>query len=439
MALIADVRGREILDSRGYPTVEAEVELESGATGRAAVPSGASTGDHEAVELRDDDAARFGGRGVRDAVENVNGEIREDLVGVDGADQAAVDRQLVELDGTENKGRLGANAILAVSMATARAAARHRDEPLHRYLAFVEEGAEAPEPPHQLPIPLLNVLNGGAHASNNVDIQEFMVVPIRTSSFEEALRRGAEIFHSLQEILEESGRSTAVGDEGGVAPDLDSNEEALDLLMDAADRADYRPGEDLLLALDCAASELYDADSDRYRLESGGHLQERHADEMIEMYRRWAEDYPIVSIEDGLDEDDWFGWERLTAELGDELQLVGDDLYVTNVRRLRKGIDREAGNAILIKPNQIGTVTETLEAMEVGSEAGMNSVISHRSGETEDTFIADLAVATRATQIKSGSPCRSERVAKYNQLLRIEESLGERARYAGAAGWVGSE
>ena len=436
MTPIEDIRGREILDSRGFPTVEAEIRLESGATGRAAVPSGASTGEYEAVELRDGDAARFGGRGVRDAVAHVDGEIRDDLAGIDAADQAAVDRQLVELDGTENKSRLGANAILAVSMAAARAAARDRGMPLHEHLATVEESLDGGEAAHRLPVPLLNVLNGGAHASNNVDIQEFMVVPVRTSSFEEAVRRAAEVFHALREILVESGRSTAVGDEGGVAPDLDSNQEALDLLMDAVDRADYRPGEDLLLALDCAASELYDADAGRYRLESGGHLQERSADEMIEMYRRWADDYPIVSIEDGLDEDDWEGWERLTDELGDEVQLVGDDLYVTNVRRLRRGIESGAGNAILIKPNQIGTVTETLEEIRVGREAGMNAVVSHRSGETEDTFIADLAVATRASQIKSGSPCRSERVAKYNQLLRIEESLAEKARYAGAAGWV---
>lgn len=436
MTPIEDIRGREILDSRGFPTVEAEVRLEGGATGRAAVPSGASTGEYEAVELRDGDPARYGGRGVRDAVANVDGEIRDDLAGIDAADQAAVDRQLVELDGTENKSRLGANAILAVSMAAGRAAARDRGIPLHEHLATVNDSLDGGEPAHRLPVPLFNVLNGGAHASNNVDIQEFMIVPVRTASFREAVRRAAEVFHALREILEESGRSTAVGDEGGVAPDLDSNQEALDLLMDAVDRADYRPGEDLLLALDCAASELYDPDAGRYRLESGGHLQERSADEMIEMYRRWADDYPVVSIEDGLDEDDWEGWERLTDELGDEVQLVGDDLYVTNVRRLRRGIESGAGNAVLIKPNQIGTVTETLEAIRVGREAGMNAVVSHRSGETEDTFIADLAVATRASQIKSGSPCRSERVAKYNQLLRIEESLAEKARYAGAAGWA---
>lgn len=434
MTPIEDIRGREILDSRGFPTVEAEVRLESGATGRAAVPSGASTGEHEAVELRDGDAARYGGRGVRDAVANVDGEIRDDLAGVDAGDQAAVDRQLVELDGTDDRSRLGANAILAVSMAAARAAAMDRGVALHEHLA--EESAEGGEAAHRLPVPLLNVLNGGAHASNNVDIQEFMVVPVRTTSFREALRRAAEVFHALRGILAESGRSTAVGDEGGVAPDLDSNREALDLLMEAVDRAGYRPGEDLLLALDCAASELYDAEAGRYRLESGGERGERTADEMIELYRRWTDDYPIVSIEDGLDEDDWEGWARLTEELGDEVQLVGDDLFVTSVRRLRRGIELGAGNAILIKPNQIGTVTETLEAIRAGREAGMNAVVSHRSGETEDTFIADLAVATRASQIKSGSPCRSERVAKYNQLLRIEESLGPEARYAGAAGWV---
>jgi len=422
MSEIQSVRAREILDSRGNPTVEAEVVLASGTLGRAAVPSGASTGAHEAVELRDGDASRYGGKGVRKAVGHVNGEIAAAMAGLDAADQAALDNRLVELDGTPNKGRLGANAILSVSMAAARAAASERGVPLYVHLGSASS--------RTLPVPLMNIVNGGAHADNSVDIQEFMVVPVGAATFAEGLRAGAEVFHALKKRLAAAGYGTAVGDEGGVAPDLGSNAEALDAILAAIEAAGYRPGEDVALALDCAATELYDSESGRY-LFAGSGEGARSSEELVEMYADWIDRYPIVSIEDGLDEDDWEGWRRLTERLGDRVQLVGDDLFVTNVERLRRGIEDGVANSILIKLNQIGTVSETLDAIAMAAAAGYSSVISHRSGETEDTFIADLAVATEAGQIKTGSACRSERVAKYNRLLRIEEELGGSARYPG--------
>ncbi len=428
MSAIVDLSAREILDSRGNPTVEAEVALESGARGWAAVPSGASTGEHEAVELRDGDPARYGGKGVRAAVDNLEGEIRDAVRGLDASDQASLDRRLIDLDGTPSKSRLGANAMLAASMAVARAAAAEANLPLFAYLG----GGDA----HVLPVPMLNILNGGAHANNNVDIQEFMVVPVGASSFSEGLRAGVEVFHALRRRLASDGYTTAVGDEGGVAPDLDSNRQALDLIMDAIVAAGYQPGEDVALALDCAASEMYEDASDRYRLESAGEAGEHAAAALVDLYAEWLDAYPIVSIEDGLAEDDWEGWADLTRRLGDRVQLVGDDLFVTNTARLGRGIEEGVGNAILIKLNQIGTVTETLDAIRMAADAEYGVVISHRSGETEDTFIADLAVATGAGQIKTGSACRSERVAKYNQLLRIEESLGDRAAYPGRSLYV---
>ncbi len=427
MSSIRSIHAREILDSRGNPTVEAEVVLASGTSGRAAVPSGASTGAHEAVELRDGDPARYGGKGVTKAVAHVNGEIARAMSGVDATDQAALDRRLVELDGTPNKARLGANAILSVSMAAARAAAAERGVPLYVHLGSAAS--------RTLPVPQMNILNGGAHADNSVDIQEFMVVPVGAPSFAEGLRAGAEVFHTLKKRLAAAGYGTAVGDEGGVAPDLGSNAEALDEILAAIEAAGYRPGEDVALALDCAATELYDRASGRY-LFAGSGEGARSAEELVEMYADWIERYPIVSIEDGLDEDDWEGWRRLTERLGDRVQLVGDDLFVTNVERLRRGIEGGIANSILIKLNQIGTVSETLEAISTAAEAGYASVISHRSGETEDTFIADLAVATEAGQIKTGSACRSERVAKYNRLLRIEEELGGEARYPGGEAYA---
>jgi len=427
MSEIQSVRAREILDSRGNPTVEAEVVLASGTLGRAAVPSGASTGAHEAVELRDGDASRYGGKGVRKAVGHVNGEIAAAMAGLDAADQAALDNRLVELDGTPNKGRLGANAILSVSMAAARAAASERGVPLYVHLGSASS--------RTLPVPLMNIVNGGAHADNSVDIQEFMVVPVGAATFAEGLRAGAEVFHALKKRLAAAGYGTAVGDEGGVAPDLGSNAEALDAILAAIEAAGYRPGEDVALALDCAATELYDSESGRY-LFAGSGEGARSSEELVEMYADWIDRYPIVSIEDGLDEDDWEGWRRLTERLGDRVQLVGDDLFVTNVERLRRGIEDGAANSILIKLNQIGTVSETLDAIAMAAAAGYSSVISHRSGETEDTFIADLAVATEAGQIKTGSACRSERVAKYNRLLRIEEELGVGARYPGGQAYA---
>lgn len=423
MAEIQEVTAREILDSRGFPTVEAEVVLRDGSRGRAAVPSGTSTGRHESLELRDGDADRYSGRGVLEAVSAVRGEIREAVVGLDGTEQGIVDRRLIELDGTPNRARLGTNSILAVSMATARAAARHEGAPLYRYLG----GDEA----RLLPVPLMNILNGGAHATNNLDIQEFMAVPTGFGSFREALRAGAETFHALREILVDRGLSTAVGDEGGVAPDLASNEEALGVVLSAVERAGYRPGEDVGLALDCAASEFHDPEAGVYvfddgatRLDAGG---------LVDLYEGWIDRYPVVSIEDGLEEDDWDGWSELTRRLGDRVQLVGDDLFVTSVDRIRKGVEEDAATAVLVKPNQIGTLSETCEAVAVARGAGMAAVVSHRSGETEDTFIADLAVAARTGQIKTGSACRSERVAKYNRLLRIEAQLGDEARFEGDA------
>ncbi|MET0396473.1 MAG: phosphopyruvate hydratase [Longimicrobiaceae bacterium] len=424
MVTIAEIRAREILDSRGNPTVEAEVILSNGILGRAAVPSGASTGEHEAVELRDGEPGRYGGKGVLDAVENVEEEIAPALHGIDAYDQVAVDRAMIELDGTENKARLGANAILAVSLATARAAARDCRLPLYRYLG----GPLA----NILPVPMMNILNGGAHASNNVDFQEFMVMPVGAATFSEGLRCGVEIFHSLKKVLSSRGKSTAVGDEGGFAPDLASNEEAVEVILTAIEAAGYRPGDDVVLALDVAASEMHRDGAYVFHKSSG---ERRTSAEMVEFYRDWAARYPIRSIEDALDENDWDGWKLLTDGIGGQTQLVGDDLFVTSTQRLRDGIERGVGNAILIKVNQIGTLTETLEAIEMARGAGYNAVMSHRSGETEDTFIADLAVATGVGQIKTGSASRTDRVAKYNQLLRIEERLGSAARYPGRSLW----
>ncbi|ACX52708.1 enolase [Ammonifex degensii KC4] len=419
MAIISDVWAREILDSRGNPTVEVEVTLEDGTVGRAAVPAGASTGMHEAVELRDREEKRYGGKGVRKAVEHVNTVIAEELIGLSALEQEKIDRLLIALDGTENKGRLGANAILGVSLAVARAAAAFLGLPLYRYLGGVGNTL--------MPVPLMNVLNGGKHADNNLDFQEFMIVPVGANNFAEALRLGVEVYHQLRRVLKERGLTTAVGDEGGFAPELEGNEEALKLLVAAIEAAGYRPGEDVALALDPAASEFYR--EGKYVLAGEG--KELTSAEMVDYYEDLVNRYPIVSIEDGLAEEDWEGWELLTRRLGRSVQLVGDDIFVTNPQRLAKGISLGVANAILIKVNQIGTLTETLETIGLARRAGYRYVISHRSGETEDTFIADLAVATGAGQIKTGAPCRSERVAKYNQLLRIEEELEEVARYPG--------
>ncbi|MFL6228447.1 MAG: phosphopyruvate hydratase [Pyrinomonadaceae bacterium] len=422
MSLIEQVRAREILDSRGNPTVEAEVFLIGGEMGRAAVPSGASTGEHEAVELRDGDKRRYGGKGVTRAVANVNEEIAPAVEGLDALDQAEVDAALVALDGTKNKSRLGANALLAVSLATARAAATYLEIPLYRYVG----GANA----RTLPVPMMNIVNGGAHADNNVDFQEFMVVPLGAPSFAEALRAGAEIFYALKSVLHKRGLATSVGDEGGFAPNLRSNEEAVETILEAIRQAGYKAGADVMLALDPAASEFYDGKnyvfkkSDKRKLSSA---------EMVAYWKSWVEQYPIISVEDGMAENDWDGWKLLTDEVGARVQLVGDDLFVTNTEFLRKGIELGVANSILIKVNQIGTLTETLDAIELARNAGRTAVISHRSGETEDTFIADLAVATNAGQIKTGSLSRTDRVAKYNQLLRIEEDLRGAARYPGAS------
>jgi enolase len=424
LSAIVDVRGREILDSRGNPTVEAEVILETGARGRAAVPSGASTGAHEAVELRDGDRGRFGGKGVLQAVENVGTVIRDAVRGFEAREQLDLDRTLIELDGTPNKRKLGANAILAVSMAAARAAAAEKQMPLWKYLG--------PSGSNVLPVPMMNILNGGAHAPNNVDIQEFMVMPVGFDSFREALRCGVEIFHALKKVLSERGKSTAVGDEGGFAPDLASNEEAVEAVLTAVEKAGYRAGEDVELAIDAAATELFEDGEYVFRW-SGG--ERRDAKGMIEFWSDWVKKYPIRSLEDPLDENDWRGWKALTDAIGDRVQIVGDDLFVTNPTRLEQGISGGVANAILVKVNQIGTLTETLEALRLADDAGYNAVISHRSGETEDTFIADLAVATGAGQIKTGSASRTDRVAKYNQLLRIEEQLGDRAVYPGRSLW----
>jgi len=424
MIIIEDVHAREILDSRGNPTVEAEVVLSSGATGRAAVPSGASTGEHEAVELRDGDADRYLGKGVLEAASNVDEVIGPAVIGMDPFDQAGLDRAMIELDGTPSKGRLGANAILAVSLATARAAANETRMPLYRYLG----GAMA----STLPVPMMNILNGGAHAANNVDFQEFMVMPVGFERFSDGLRAGVEIFHSLKKVLSGMKKSTAVGDEGGFAPDLATNEEALDVILQAIDKAGYSVGEDIVLALDVAASELYRDNGYVFHKSSG---ERRSSREMVDFYADWANRFPIRSLEDALDENDWDGWKTLTDSVGDRVQLVGDDLFVTNPVRLREGIERGVGNAILIKVNQIGTLTETMEAIETAKRAGYGAIISHRSGETEDTFIADLAVATGVGQIKTGSASRTDRVAKYNQLLRIEEALGDAAYYPGNDLW----
>jgi enolase len=420
MSIVTSIHAREILDSRGNPTLEAEVVLESGAAGRAAVPSGASTGEHEAVELRDGDDGRYLGRGVTKAAENVNTKIAEAVVGMDATDQATIDRAMIELDGTANKSALGANATLAASLAVARAAAMDAGLPLYRYLG----GPNAT----LMPVPLMNILNGGAHAANNVDLQEFMVAPVGMDSFQEALRAGVEIFHSLKKVLSGKGKATAVGDEGGFAPDLGTNEEAIEVIVEAVERAGYRIGEDVLLALDVAASEMHRDGAYVFHKSTNDRLT---SEEMVDFWAGWVEKYPIVSIEDGLDEGDWDGWQKLTSAIGDRVQLVGDDLFVTNTDFLKKGIETGAGNAILIKVNQIGTLTETLQAIELARRNGYRYIISHRSGETEDTFIADLAVATRAGQIKTGSASRTDRVAKYNQLLRIAEDLGSVAEYPG--------
>jgi enolase len=419
MTDIIAIHAREVLDSRGNPTVEAAVTLSGGAVGMAMVPSGASTGEHEAIELRDGDPDRFLGKGVTRAIANIRETIAPELVGLDATEQAAVDATMIELDGTPNKANLGANAILAVSLATARAAADAHGLPLYRYLGGV--GALT------LPVPLMNIINGGAHADNNLDIQEFMIAPAGFDSFAESLRAGVEIFHHLKKLLGAAGKVTAVGDEGGFAPSLDSAEDALSLIGEAIDKAGYKAGEDIFLALDVAATEFYDKEAQIYR--HGG--KELSAAEMIDMYERWTEAYPLVSIEDGLDEDDWDGWKTLTDRLGDRIQLVGDDLFVTNTARLRRGIDAGVANAILVKVNQIGTLTETLDAVRMAQHAGFSAVISHRSGETSDAFIADLAVATNAGQIKTGSASRSDRVAKYNQLLRIADALEQDGRFAG--------
>jgi enolase len=422
MMTIAQLRAREILDSRGNPTVEVDCVLEGGALGRAAVPSGASTGEHEAIELRDGDAKRYRGKGVQKAIRHVGELIAPALLGMDAFDQAAVDARLLELDGTPNKGKLGANALLGVSMAVAHAAAVALEVPLYRHLGGVHA--------HVLPVPLMNVVNGGAHADNNVDLQEFMIVPVGATSFREALRWGSEVFHALQAVLKKQGLATAVGDEGGFAPNLRSNEEALKVLLTAIEAAGYKPGEQVALALDVAASELWQKDGSGYVLAGEGGKKLTSA-QMVDWYADLVARYPIVSIEDGLDENDWAGWALLTQKLGDKVQLVGDDLFVTNVTRLARGIREGIGNSILVKVNQIGTLTETLASVQMAQRAGWTAVISHRSGETEDVTISDLAVATNAGQIKTGSLCRTDRVAKYNQLLRIEEQLGAGAHYPG--------
>lgn len=420
MSNIAAIHAREVLDSRGNPTVEAEVFLADGSMGRAIVPSGASTGEHEAVELRDEDNSRFLGKGVEKAVENVNSEISEALADWDGFDQRGLDAKMIELDGTPNKGRLGANAILAVSLAAARASAESLDIPLYRYLG----GAGA----NTLPTPMMNILNGGAHADNNVDFQEFMVMPVGAPSFSEALRWGVEVFHTLKGVLKKRGYNTAVGDEGGFAPSVKSNVEAIEVVLEAISKAGYKPGEEIAIALDPAASELYQ--DGKYVFKKSDQSR-KTSDEMVKHWAKWAKDYPIVSLEDGLAENDWEGWQNLTAELGGKIQLVGDDIFVTNIEFLQEGIDKGVANSILVKVNQIGTVSETLDAIDLARRNGYTSVISHRSGETEDTFIADLAVATGAGQIKTGSASRTDRIAKYNQLLRIEEELGTTARFLG--------
>ena len=419
MSAIELVYAREVLDSRGNPTVEVEVVLESGAQGRAIVPSGASTGQFEAVELRDGDKSRYLGKGVLNAVENVNEIIAPNVEGLDAFDQPGIDALMCELDGTPNKGKLGANAILGVSLAVARAAADEIGLPLFQYIGGVNA--------KQLPVPLMNILNGGEHADNNVDVQEFMILPVGAENFAEALRMGAEVFHSLKKVLAERGLACGVGDEGGFAPNLGSNREALELIVDAIKGAGLEPGKDIMLGMDVASSEMYNSETGNYELKGEGKVLS--SEEMIDLFEAWVSEFPIITIEDGLDEEDWDGWKLLTERLGKKIQLVGDDLFVTNTERLERGIERGVANSILIKVNQIGTLTETLDAIEMAKRAGYTAVISHRSGETEDTTIADIAVAVNAGQIKTGAPSRTDRVAKYNQLLRIEEVIGENSRY----------
>ncbi|MBS4174025.1 phosphopyruvate hydratase [Bacillus sp. FJAT-49736] len=421
MSLITEVYAREVLDSRGNPTVEVEVYTQSGAFGRALVPSGASTGEYEAVELRDGDKDRYLGKGVQKAVEHVNEIIAEAIIGYDVTEQVLIDKVLIELDGTENKGKLGANAILGVSMAVARAAADFLGLELYQYLGGFNS--------KQLPTPMMNIVNGGEHADNNVDIQEFMIMPVGAPTFKEALRMGAEVFHNLKSVLKAKGLNTAVGDEGGFAPNLGSNEEALQTIIEAIEKAGYKPGEDIMLAMDAASSEFYNKEDGKYHLSGEGVV--KTSAEMVDWYEELASKYPIISIEDGLDENDWEGHKLLTERLGKKVQLVGDDLFVTNTKKLAEGIKNGVGNSILIKVNQIGTLTETFDAIEMAKRAGYTAVVSHRSGETEDTTIADIAVATNAGQIKTGAPSRTDRVAKYNQLLRIEDQLGETAQYLG--------
>lgn len=421
MSYISDIIARQILDSRGNPTVEVDVITESGVVGRAAVPSGASTGEYEAVELRDNDASRYLGKGVLQAVKNVNEIISEELIGMDVDDQLGIDRTMIGLDGTPNKARLGANAMLGVSLAAARAAAESQGVPLYRYIG----GTSA----RTLPVPMMNILNGGAHADNNVDMQEFMVMPVGAASFSDGLRMGIETFHTLKKVLKAKGYNTAVGDEGGFAPSLRSNDEAIEVILEAIEKAGYTAGKDLFIALDPASSEMYQ--DGKYVFYKSDPNKKLSSEEMVDFWANWVAQYPIISIEDGLDQNDWQGWRLLTEKIGDKCQLVGDDLFVTNASRLQEGIDQRSGNSILIKVNQIGTLTETLEAIELAHKYKYTSVISHRSGETEDNFIADLAVAVNAGQIKTGSGCRSDRLAKYNQLLRIEERLGDSAVYLG--------
>ena len=424
MMNIEDVLAREILDSRGNPTVEVEIYLEGGAAGRAAVPSGASTGAFEAVELRDGDKGRYLGKGVEKAVDNVNNVIAEEIIGMNALDQVGIDKALIELDGTPNKAKLGANAILGVSLAVAKAAAEQLGLPLYQYLGGVNAKV--------LPVPMMNILNGGKHADNTVDIQEFMVMPVGAKSFHEALRMCAETFHNLKSVLKDAGYSTSVGDEGGFAPNLKTNEEAIEVILKAVEKAGYKPGDDIRIAIDTAASELYQEDG-KYHFPGEGVI--RTAEEMVEYYEKLVDKYPIISLEDGLAEEDWDGWKLLTEKLGKKIQLVGDDLFVTNTERLAKGIESGTANSILIKVNQIGTLTETLDAIQMANRAGYTAVVSHRSGETEDTTIADLVVGVNAGQIKTGAPSRTDRVAKYNQLLRIEEELGDDAQYLGLDAW----
>jgi len=421
MSKIVDIIAREILDSRGNPTVEVDVITETGSVGSAAVPSGASTGVYEAVELRDGDESRYMGKGVTKAVDNIRNKIREELIGEYVEEQNLIDQKLIDLDGTENKANLGANAILGVSLAVAKAAAIEFDMPLFRYIGGVNANT--------LPIPMMNILNGGEHADNNIDIQEFMIMPVNADTFSESLRMGAEVFHNLKKVLKENGHSTNVGDEGGFAPDLNSNEEAIETVLKAIKRAGYKPGEDIYIALDPAASEFYDKEKGIYHLKSTN--QELSSKDMVNYWKVWAEKYPILSIEDGLDQDDWTGWQQLVEAIGDKVQLVGDDLFVTNTKRLSRGIKENAANSILIKVNQIGTLTETINAVQMANQSSYTSVISHRSGETEDTSIADLAVALNTGLIKTGSASRSDRIAKYNQLMRIEEMLGASAKFNG--------